>query len=379
MKIAISILIFAGTAVLVFAGLWSGGVSGWSVGEGTGPTFTASSAGGAVQEQTVTRFLENVQRRSWDAAYGQLANQNQVDEPSFVRDLAGADGGLRTSSTLAGWDLNPLHATNSDADIRVTLHWSTPIGPQDTHRDLKVVSQQNSWKIAWPEPHFPDVSAQVIPVNYLRWDVVSPRGGEQWGNRGVDGPRARIVSMNAVSYQDGSVVMGEAVNEDTVPAFVNVNATLIGQDGKSLGDESSFDKVLHVLLPKQVTPYRIDFPNVKLPDVKNVRMDIRTTLVPASADPVIGVMNQEIKTDDSGRKTLLGQLLNQSGQIVNVPHVIATFYDQQGKVIWVADGYVDRALYPETPEPFTVEVPKTVARSAQTYHVVVNQYTLGKS
>jgi hypothetical protein len=37
-------------------------------------------------------------------------------------------------------------------------------------------------------------------------------------------------------------------------------------------------------------------------------MDIKTTLV-ASADPVIGVMNQSIDTDATGRKVLKGQLL----------------------------------------------------------------------
>ena len=90
-------------------------------------------------------------------------------------------------------------------------------------------------------------------------------------------------------------------------------------------------------------------------------------------------MDQAIDSDATGRKVLKGRLLNQSGQIVNIPHVIATFYDNQGKVIWVSDGYIDRALYPQTPESFSVELPKTVAGNAQTYHVVVNQYSLGKS
>jgi len=90
-------------------------------------------------------------------------------------------------------------------------------------------------------------------------------------------------------------------------------------------------------------------------------------------------MDQSIDTDATGRKILKGQLLNQSGQIVNIPHVIATFYDNQGKVIWVSDGYVDRVLYPQTPESFSVEVPNAVAEGAHNYHVVVNQYSLEKS
>jgi len=175
------------------------------------------------------------------------------------------------------------------------------------------------------------------------------------------------------------VVMGEVVNEDTIPAFVNVNATLVDGAGKAIDDESSFDKIAHVLLPKQVSAYRIDFPNIGLKNVKNVRMDVKATLVPASADPVIGVMDQKVDPDAQGKSVLRGQLLNESGQTVNIPHVIASFYDNNGRVIWVSDGYVDRALLPQTSEPFAVEIPKTLASKVQNFHVVVNQYSLGKS
>jgi len=378
MKIIIPVTIVVVTVILLIAGGLSPSQVGIAVGEGVGTTFTGTSAGGTVPEQVVTAFLQNVQRRNWDGAYSYIASQNKADEASFVRELGGRDASLRTFSTLSSWDLKALHANDSNAEVRTTLRWSTPVGLIASVRDLKIVNENNAWKIVWPQPQLADVPAQVVPVNYLRWDLVT-HASPEWGNSGVDGPRVRIVSLNAVAYNGGSVIMGEALNEDTVPAFVNVNAILVGKDGKPIGEESSFDKILHVLLPKQVTPYRIDFPNVNIQTVKNVQMDIKTTLVPASADPVIGVMNQSIDTDAIGRKVLKGQLLNQSGQIVNVSHVIATFYDTDGKVIWVSDGYVDSALYPQTPEAFSVEVPSTVAGNAHNYHVVVNQYSLEKS
>ena len=31
---------------------------------------------------------------------------------------------------------------------------------------------------------------------------------------------------------------------------------------------------------------------------------------------------------------------------MNIPHVLAAYYDANGKVIWVSDGYVDRELEP---------------------------------
>src|SRR5882762_4992414 len=108
-------------------------------------------------------------------------------------------------------------------------------------------------------------------------------------------------------------------------------------------------------------------------------MKMKASLVPASADPVIGAMDQKIETDPQGRSVLHGELLNQSGQTVNIPHVIASFYDNNGKVVWVADGYVDRALLPQTSEPFAVEIPKALAGKVQSFHVLVNQYSLEKS
>ncbi|MGH9571012.1 MAG: hypothetical protein ACRD4F_15310, partial [Candidatus Angelobacter sp.] len=75
---------------------------------------------------------------------------------------------------------------------------------------------------------------------------------------------------------------------------------------------------------------------------------------------------------------LKGELLNESGQTVNIPHVLATFYDSSGKVIWVNDGYVDRALLPQTPEPFAVDLRDELASRVHSYRVTVNQYSLDR-
>jgi hypothetical protein len=113
---------------------------------------------------------------------------------------------------------------------------------------------------------------------------------------------------------------------------------------------------------------------MKLSQIKSVRMDAKSMLVPATADPVIEVSKQQLVTDALGKKVLRGELLNQSGQIVNIPHVIAAYYDGSGKVIWVSDGYVDQELLPQVPVAFAVDMPDDVAAKVQNYHVVVNYY-----
>jgi hypothetical protein len=286
---------------------------------------------------------------------------------------------LRTYSTLEDSEVNVLHQEADDALVRVKLNWSTAVGSLSDTRDLKVVRQANYWRVFWPVSQVPRLPAQVMAVNYLRWDVVN-RGPEgEWGAASVDPPKVRIISMNAIERSDKVIVMGEVVNEDTIPAYINVNAALVDANGLEFRHEGSFDKVSHILLPGQVTPYRIDFPKVRLNQLKQVRMDANAATVPASADPVIGVMNQRLEKDAMGNKVLAGELVNQSGQTVNIAHVLATCSDDNGKVIWVSDEYVDRALLPMTPQPFAVDLPADVAARVQRFRVTVNQYTRGAS
>ena len=329
------------------------------------------SAGTA--EQAVRSLMADVQAHNWDHAYATLDHANGIQESDFIRELVGSDGSLRTYSVLQNFDLWPLHADADRSSVRVRMNWSSAVGSLDDLRDLSVVRDGNEWRVVWPKPNFPNVPLQVLPVNYLRWDVIGRRS-DDWGAGSVDSPQVRITSMNAVERPDRVLILGEVENEDTVPAYLNVNATLLKPDGTALEEQGSFDTISHRLLPKQVSPYRIDFPGLRLSQVQSVRMDVRALLVPASADPVISVENQALGKDALGRKILNGALVNQSGEVVNIAQVLAAFYDSNGRVIWVSDGYVDQALLPQAPVPFAVNVPEDVATRVQSYRVVVNHY-----
>src|SRR6266498_1742618 len=282
-------------------------------------------------EQAVRLMLSQIQAHNFDAAYARLANRSDMDKLSFTHEFNGSYGSLLTIASLESFDVAGLHASDQEATIRARLHYATGVGPLDDTRDLKVARAGDSWKVVWPVNTGPKLPPQVIPVNYLRWDVINRGSGEDWGVQNVDSPQVRILSMNAIQRPDSVVLVGEVVNEDSVPAYVNVGATLLDPSGAEIAQESSFDKISHILLPKQVSPYRIDFPNMRMEKIKNVRMDTKALLVAASADPVIEVNQQRLETDPLGKKVLSGQLVNQSGQIVNIPHVIAAYYDNNGK------------------------------------------------
>jgi hypothetical protein len=363
------------TIVLVAAGTLSPPKTEVSVmyisGAGTGATQSNKTP-----ESAVLSVYDNVRQGQFHEAYQYIGNTNEVDEKEFTDDVRGTHGSLRTYSHLETTDVKVLHTGDSQATVRAITKWATAVGPYYKTRDLDVVNTGGLWKVNWPQYTESKVPPQVIPVNYLRWDVIWRGAGDDWGSQNVEAPHVRLISMKAVQHGTATVVVGEILNEDTVPAHVSVTATPVGKDGNSLGQESSFDKINHVLLPKEVSPFRIDFPSVRLDEVKSVRMQPDSSLVPASADPVIGVLNQRAIIDGRGRHVLQGELQNQSGAVVNIPHVLVTCYNNIGQVIWVSDGYVDRALLPRSPEAFSVDIPDDIAAQAQSYRVTVNQYSV---
>ena len=343
--------------------------------QGTGTHFKTDTPETAVQA-----FFQHVKDKDWDGAFSLVKAGPGVDRDSFVRDLGGNNGSLKTISALQDVETKSLSQSSSEADVRADLKWSTAVGALRETRDFKVVNEDGKWRIRWTAPQMPALATTPVSTTYLRWDVVQPNvSSKEWGVQNVEPPRMRIISMNAIERENSVIVLGEVVNEDTVPGFVTINADLLGKDGSSLAQESSFDKISHTLLPKEVSPFRVDFPGRKLADIKSVRITPTNILVPAAADPTVGVLNQRIEKDQTGKSVLRGELINESGILVNIPHVLATFYDRSGKVIWVSDGYVTRALLPQQPVPFAVDLREDIASQVQNYRVTVNYYNANRS
>lgn len=355
---------------LILVGLIVLGAAGRTLGH-----VSSSSPEGAVHN-----FFELVKEKKFDDAFAMVARESEIDKWAFVRDVGGNNGSLKTVSELQKADTKVIESSDNRAKVRTKLQWSTAVGAQTEERDFQLVKDGGDWRIVWPKPVEADTTIRTAKTDYLRWDVVA-RGEtkDDWGAQNVEPPRMRIISMNAIEKDGSVIVLGEVVNEDTVPGFVTVDAALIDKSGAVFAQESSFDKISHTLLPKEVSPFRVDFPNRKLADIKSVRLNPTTLLVPAFADPVIGVVNQKLEKDASGHAVLRGELLNESGKPVNIPHVLATYYDNAGRVIWVSDGYVQSALLPNSPVPFTVGLRDDVAPNVNSYRITVNHYSSDRS
>jgi hypothetical protein len=368
----LAIVIAAATVALIVVGtLWPIPPAIAMAGSGSNLLSPSSSPQAAVEN-----LAGEIGRQAWEKAYSSLANKNEFTELEFVRDLTGSYPSLRTYATLESSDVRPLHESAEEAQVQLKLRWSTVVGTFLDTRTVRVVRTGDRWGVLWPIVKEPRVPPQVIPVNYLRWDVIYRGPADDWGAQDVEAPHVRIVDMHPVDRSGGVVIMGELLNEDIVPAFVTVKATLLAKDGSAIAREDSFDKISHVLLPKQVTPFLIAFHDVALSAVDSVHMEPSATLIAASADPVIEIEDQRLNPAPGA--SLSGKLINQSGQVVNVAHVLGTFYDKNGQLVWVADQFVDRALLPQIPVSFAMLIPADVAGKVSSERAITATYSSGR-
>ena len=352
---------------IVFAVLTLGSLAAGVVHSGT-PVHSNTPDG------VVRQLVSEVQARNYDAAYSLVANKSAVSRQQFAIDMSGDHDDLLNWATLQSANTETLHQTDTEATIRAALTWSTPVGPLYETRDLKLLRNDGQWRVDWPQTDEARVPPQVIPLTFLQWDVIRRGPQDDWGTQDVDAPRVRVIAMNTTEYEGSIVVVGEIENEDTVPSFVSVEATLLGDNGKILGNESSFDKINHVLLPKAVSPFRIDFPGVSLKQVKNIRMRTGSLLISTSADPTIGITNQKISINSTGEHVLTAELVNQGGRVINVPHLIVTTYDNEGKLFWVSDAYVPHALLPQIPVPISVALRSDAPADIKNYRIIANYF-----
>ena len=338
-----------------------------------GPSTSHSTS---TPQGAVDALASAIGKQDWGAAYSMLNNKGELTQTEFMNDLRGSYPGLRTYATLDNFDTQPLHSSDDKADVQLRLRWSTVVGTFLDTRSVQVVRSGDHWAPVWPLVREQRVPPQVIPVTYLRWDVIYRGPADDWGAQDVEAPHVRIVDMRPVQRAAGVAVLGEILNEDVVPAYVSVKATLLRKDGSTIATEGAFDRISHLLLPKQVTPFLIMFPNAEISDVDSVHMDPTSELVAASADPVVEIQDQ--KLSPGPYPVFTGNLSNQSGEIVNIAHVLATFYDQSGQLVWVGDQYIDRALQPQSPVPFNIPVPEDLARKVSSERAVVATYSSGE-
>ncbi|MEZ4675113.1 MAG: hypothetical protein R2932_12810 [Caldilineaceae bacterium] len=197
---------------------------------------------------------------------------------------------------------------------------------------------------------------------------------------------ARLVVRTPETYS----VVGEVLNSDVDPADITVTSSIYDDLGNKLTWYNAGDVIIHKLLPLEITPFRIDFegvagaalaetrfalpaeeigttfsfaPNVgwdyHLPPSTSLgKFDLVAKAVVTQRDlyRALGIQEIQVYKDDAGELMIHGELINNDLRGATVPHLLITYYDEAGHVMWVDHHYLPTAIRPQRVQPFTFPV-----------------------
>jgi len=165
-------------------------------------------------------------------------------------------------------------------------------------------------------------------------------------------PVLEILAAKLVKYKGQYSIIGELQNVDDVPADVVIKATLYNDLDKELAVYNAKFHIKHKLMPKETTPFKINFEGIAWSSTKDtmpptfdpdqftpialeeqpVKFNLQSAGNVANTDLYKSVAIQDLEFSDYG---INGTLYNGGIQEVTIPQLLISYYNDEHELLWV--------------------------------------------
>jgi hypothetical protein len=174
----------------------------------------------------------------------------------------------------------------------------------------------------------------------------------------ITDPAGRLFILSHSAYMDiidRYHIVGEVMNtSEQYMRFINVAATLYDEAGQIIG-AGSIDTFVDILPPGSRTPFNIVFYDQALPAAYKLLIEgSETDSSPLS--PLV-LLSQSVITRNDGGFNIVGEIRNNRSIEARNVKVIATFYDEEGKVIGAEYSFTEIHQIPSLgTSPFSIMI-----------------------
>ena len=324
-------------------------------------------------DNLIKAYFHAIDYKYFETAHQFYDPENRKSIDQFMLEISLEDGILASYAKLDGIDINYKKGDQKDELIaEVKADWITALMTYDTEHTLRLKKKGTYWYL------LPEGVEKRIPS-----DQFIQRPELSFFNQGrrkavvdlteredvLDRPQVDIISSSLVSMDSSFHVVGEIQNIDNDPSYITVSATLYDENNNELVSYNAKDIVVHNLLPKERTPFRIDFestqwvneqgqtfnpsefnpmtfestPTKFVVNVKSIVTDVRQY-------KSMGIQNTEF-----GDQQVTGEMINYGTREINIPHLLLGYY-KNNQVYWVDDTYLERGIRPQRKKPFEIKI-----------------------
>ena len=333
-------------------------------------------------DNLIKAYFHAIDYKYFEKAHDYYDQENRKSIDQFMLEISLEDGILASYAKLDSIAIDYKSGKRDDELIaEVSAHWITALMTYDTEHTLRLKKKGRNWVL------LPEGVEKRIPA-----DQFIQRQELSYFNQGrrkaivdlterediLDRPKIDIISSSLVRMDSSYHVIGEVVNIDNDPSYITVSASLYDANDNELVSYNAKDIIVHNLLPRERTPFRIDFESTQWTNGSGQTFN-PTEFNPMSFDnpPVKFVVNVKSVVNDKkqykstglknvviGEEKISGELVNYGTREINIPHIIAAYY-KNGEIVWVENNYLPRGIRPQRKKAFEfgkadIDVVKTV-------------------
>ncbi len=325
-------------------------------------------------------YYDDLDFRRFDAAYARLDPLARPTYDQYLINLSLQGGLVASYGKLANVAVDVRQTSQIAATAEVTATWITALKTYPTYRTHEMHLRDGAWTIT-PDPPETDRPAEMfVRRPEVAWNTPAAGSGADLGPvpPASDRPEIQVLSSRLVRHDMRYSVVGELVNLDADPGDLTVTAILFDPKSAELSRYNAQSVISHKLLPREITPFRVDFEGVAgtmITKTLSPSFDPTAFTPPDLSSPVasfvvyakavvtqrdlrrdLSLYNLRITRDDAGYAALSGTLYNHGTVEATIPELLLTYYDQGGQVAWVDARFVERSVRQQTSLDFSVRL-----------------------
>jgi hypothetical protein len=327
------------------------------------------------------KYYDDLDFRRYSDAYLLL---DPVTRPSFDQyqlDSTAINGLIASYGKLNSEQVTILTRDPKRIEARIDLVWMTSLLQQSASERQVLVLHNGTWYIQLVKSAQQNVPEQLSHHQEVNWDIkTQPKQSQDIADIQPDftRPMLSVLSSRLVQRGDQYSVVGELMNTDINPADATVTATLYDAKSTEITYYNAQTVMIHSLLPKEITPFRIDFegvagdtlndkatngdfnPDAKSPlqphaDIATYTLSAKAVVTDSDLQRDVDAQDLAINTTSTGQETLEGELYNTGTDEATIPHILVTYYDANHQVIWVDSEFITEAVNPLQTINFSID------------------------
>ena len=302
-------------------------------------------------EEVILNYYHDLDFKRFNKAYSYLDKGQEFSLEQYLLELSLEDGILASYAKLDTISIDHIE-TLRDNKLRYHLNveWFTALEKYTTKTVQTLSKKEDKWYLEKKPKERATPPDQLINVPSLNFLDQGRRQAEIKSTNRLDildRPEIALLQAQLVKKDGNYHLVGEILNSDNVPAFVTVEGVLYDKEGIEIYRSNADESLIHNLLPKENSPFRIDFDNwgeigeARKTEVYDFVVFAKSLVTDESLYKFMGLRSLSIN-----EAQLQLTLDNYGNKEISIPQILIV-YEENDKIIWIDKYYMDSGIRPQ--------------------------------